>query len=93
MYLLRTVSRVNTPSYPFSAAIGKMRSGLYNPATGALTWGNYATYRGFFPIHSSNRLRFFYGGGNLPIHVGGLRWLNSIVSDAECVRLSKEMLP
>ena len=82
----------------WSSPLGRMRVGLYNPTTGALTWSSPTlaggqTYRGFFPIPSSNRLRLFYGGGNFPIHVGGLRWSNSIVSDAECVRLSKEMLP
>lgn len=82
----------------WSSALGRMRVGLYNPATDTLTWSHSTlaggqTYRGFFQIHSTNRLRFFYGGGNFPIHVGGLRWSNSIVSDAECVRLSKEMLP
>lgn len=77
----------------FSAITSQMRAGLYNPTTGALTWGSWAAYRGFFPIHSSNQLCFFYGGGDFPIHVEGLRWLNSIGSDAECVRLSKEMLP
>ena len=77
----------------WSAALGRMRIGIYNPATGALTWSSYATYSGFFPIHASNQLCFFYGGGNFPIYVVGLRWPNSIVSDAECVRLSKEMLP
>ena len=75
-----------------------MRVGLYNPATGALTWSSptlagATPYRGFFPIHASNQLRFLYGGGQFPIYVVGLRWPNSIVSDAECVRLSKEMLP
>ena len=77
----------------WSAVTGQMRVGIYNPTTGVLTWSSYVAYRGFFPIHSSNLLRFFYGGGNFPIYVGGLRWLNSIGSDAECVRLSKEMLP
>ena len=80
----------------WSAVTGQMRVGLYNPATRSLTWGAWGTYRGFFPIYgtgSQQRLRFFYGGGNFPIYVGGLRWLNSIGSDAECVRLSKEMLP
>jgi hypothetical protein len=85
----------------FSAALGRMRVGLYNPATGTLTWSSAtlaggSAYRGFFPIYGTGtqqRLRFFFGGGNFPIHVGGLRWLNSIGSDAECVRLSKEMLP
>ena len=73
-----------------------MRVGLYNPATGALTWGSYATYRGFFPIYgtgSQQRLRWFYGGGNLPIYVRGLKWLSSVTLDAEIIRLSKEMLP
>ena len=74
-----------------------MRVGLFNPTTGALIWSSptLATgtpYRGFFPIHSSNRLRFFYGGGAFPIHILGLNWSNAIISDAEAIRLSKEVL-
>lgn len=75
----------------FSAALGKMRVGLYNPTTGALTWGDYATYRGFFPIHSSNRLRFFYGGGQFPIYARALRWLPGITSDFETTYHAKEL--
>ena len=58
-----------------------MRAGLYNPATDTLTWGSYATYRGFFPIHSSNRLRWGYGLSKLPIGVGAMQLYDVILSD------------
>ena len=75
----------------FSARTSKMRVGIYNPATGALTWGSYATYRGFFSIHSSNLLRFFYGGGAFPIYARALRCLPGITSNLETIYHAKEI--
>ena len=81
----------------WSAALGKMRVGLYNPATGVLTWSSPAlagatTYRGFFPIHASNLLRLFYGGGLFPISIISLSWFNSLLSDADIIYTSREAL-
>ena len=69
-----------------------MRVGLFNPSTGALTWGNWAGYRGFFPIHSSNRWRFFFGGGAFPIYARALRCLPGITGDLETIYHAKELI-
>ena len=66
-----------------------MRVGLYNPATGVLTWSSptlagAATYRGFFPIFgtgSQMRLRWGYGLGSLPLWIGPCAWFDSILTD------------
>lgn len=79
----------------WSAALGKMRVGLYNPTTDALTWGTYATYRGFFPIYGTGnqqRLRWGYGLGNLPIGLIEMRWFNRILSNSEVLYHAQEGL-
>lgn len=67
----------------WSAVTGQMRCGIYNPTAKTLTWGDPAAYRGFFPIHSSNKLRWGYGLGNLPIGIGPWGLYDTILSDAE----------
>ena len=79
----------------FSAALGKMRCGVYNPATGITAWSHStlvggAPYRGFFPIHASNKLRWFYGG-TYPISIGGCALYDSVLSDDEVVRVAKKL--
>jgi hypothetical protein len=82
----------------FSAALGRMRIGIYNPTTGTLTWSRATlaggkTYRGFFPIHASNRLRWFYGGGNYPIGVGPMLWFNAPIPDDPLIWAAREVQP
>ena len=63
----------------WSAITGQMRVGLYNPATRVLTWGAWATYRGFFPIYgngSQQRMRWGYGLTGFPLGIGPFLWLN-----------------
>lgn len=80
----------------WSAALGRMRVGIFDPANRTLTWSratleNGTTYRGFFPIHSSNRLRWAYGGGNLPIKLLSCKWYDCIVNDGDILTQTEEI--
>lgn len=72
----------------WSSALGRMRIGLFSPTTGVLTWSSptlagATAYRGFFPITTTGgqRMRWFYGGGNLNISLTSTQWFNCILTD------------
>ena len=77
----------------FSARTSQMRAGLYNPATGTLTWGNYATYRGFFPISTTGgpRMRWGYGLSGFPVGIGDNYFFNSVITDNDIKLVCQNM--
>lgn len=77
----------------WSAKLGLRRIGIYDPVTGNRSPASWQDFRGFFPIHSSNRLRFFFGGGNCPIGVGSMLWFDSILSDDLLIWAAREVQP
>lgn len=84
----------------WSAALGKMRVGLYNPATRTLQWSSptlagATAYRGFFLIYGTGnqqRMRWGYGLSNLPIGLIEMRWFNRILSNSEVLYHAQEGL-
>ena len=77
----------------WSARTSQMRVGLYNPATGILTWGNYATYRGFFPITTTGgqRMRWGYGLSGFPVGIGDNYFFNSVITDNDIKLMCQNM--
>lgn len=74
--------------YQWDASILKYRCGRLSEAS--VLWGNYGDYRGFFPIHSSNKLRWFYGG-TIPLGIGGCALYNTILTDDEIIRAAQAL--
>ena len=82
----------------WSSALGRMRVGLFNPTTGALTWSSPTletgtTYRGFFPITTTGgqRLRWGYGLSGFPVGIGDSYFFNSVITDNDIMLMCRNM--
>ena len=83
-----TSSGVYALVYQWSAIDLVYRCGRLSGAL--LLWGGNAAYRGFFPIHSSNKLRWFYGG-TLPLGIGSCALYDTILTDDEIIRAAQAL--
>ena len=62
----------------------------YSLSAGTITSSSMSDFRGFFPIHSSNKLRWFYGG-TLPLGIGSCALYDTILTDDEIIRAAQAL--